>query len=133
MIRQEVRNEVSLFHVELRPTRGFRTFGRRGYGRVCCLETLWSSHEPADRRLGDKTTALTQKTRGTKYHENTICIIDEIHRMKKDIQDFLLPFAENGSLIIIGLTTENPYRSINPAIRSRCHIYRMILQHLHTY
>ena len=61
----------------------------------------------------------------TKYHENTICIIDEIHRMKKDIQDFLLPFAENGSLIIIGLTTENPYRSINPAIRSRCHIYRM--------
>ena len=60
-----------------------------------------------------------------KYHESTICVIDEIHRMKKDIQDFLLPFAENGSLIIIGLTTENPYRSINPAIRSRCHIYRM--------
>ena len=60
-----------------------------------------------------------------KYHESTICIIDEIHRMKKDIQDFLLPYAESGSLIIIGLTTENPYRSINPAIRSRCHIYRM--------
>ena len=45
--------------------------------------------------------------------------------MKKDVQDFLLPFVENGELIIIGLTTENPYRSINPAIRSRCHIYRM--------
>ena len=60
-----------------------------------------------------------------KYHENTICIIDEIHRMKKDVQDFLLPYLENGSLILVGLTTENPYRSINPAIRSRCHVYRM--------
>lgn len=60
-----------------------------------------------------------------KYHESTICVIDEIHRMKKDVQDFLLPYVENGELIIIGLTTENPYRSINPAIRSRCHIYRM--------
>lgn len=60
-----------------------------------------------------------------KYYPNTICIIDEIHRMKKDVQDFLLPFVESGALTIIGLTTENPYRSINPAIRSRCHIYKM--------
>ncbi len=58
-------------------------------------------------------------------YPNTICIIDEIHRMKKDTQDFLLPFVESGKLTIIGLTTENPYRSINPAIRSRCHIYRL--------
>ena len=57
--------------------------------------------------------------------ESTICVIDEIHRMKKDVQDFMLPFLESGKIIIIGLTTENPYRSINPAIRSRCHIYRM--------
>lgn len=59
------------------------------------------------------------------YYEHVILIIDEIHRMKKDIQDYLLPFLEDGSLIIIGLTTENPYRVINPAIRSRLHIYKM--------
>lgn len=59
------------------------------------------------------------------YYDNTVVIIDEIHRMKKDIQDYLLPFLENGSLIIIGLTTENPYMAINPAIRSRAHIYRL--------
>ncbi|MCR5114010.1 MAG: replication-associated recombination protein A [Acholeplasmatales bacterium] len=73
----------------------------------------------------DSKSKLKEIADSAKYHENTICIIDEIHRMKKDVQDFLLPYAESGSLIIIGLTTENPYRSINPAIRSRCHVYRM--------
>lgn len=60
-----------------------------------------------------------------KFYENSIIIIDEIHRMKKDIQDFLLPYVENGDIRIIGLTTVNPYHSVNPAIRSRCHIYRL--------
>ena len=59
------------------------------------------------------------------FYEESVVIIDEIHRMKKDIQDYLLPFVEKGSLIIIGLTTVNPYQSINPAIRSRCHIYKL--------
>ena len=73
----------------------------------------------------DSKAKLKEIADSTKFYENTICIIDEIHRMKKDVQDFLLPYLENGSLILVGLTTENPYRSINPAIRSRCHIYRM--------
>ena len=60
-----------------------------------------------------------------KFYHNAIVIIDEIHRMKKDTQDFLLPFLENGSITIVGLTTSNPYISINPAIRSRCHIYQL--------
>ncbi len=73
----------------------------------------------------DSKAKLKEIADSAKYYPNTICIIDEIHRMKKDVQDFLLPFVESGTLTIIGLTTENPYRSINPAIRSRCHIYRM--------
>lgn len=73
----------------------------------------------------DSKAKLKEISDSAKFYENTICIIDEIHRMKKDIQDFLLPFIESGTLTIIGLTTENPYRAINPAIRSRCHIYRM--------
>ena len=59
------------------------------------------------------------------YYNESIVIIDEIHRMKKDIQDYLLPYVEKGQLIIIGLTTVNPYQAINPAIRSRCHIYKL--------
>lgn len=54
-----------------------------------------------------------------------ILIIDEIHRMKKDIQDYLLPFVEKGTITLIGLTTINPYHSINPAVRSRCTILRL--------
>ena len=54
-----------------------------------------------------------------------LVIIDEIHRMNKDIQDFLLPHVENGNIIMIGLTTNNPYHSVNPAVRSRTHVLKL--------
>lgn len=54
-----------------------------------------------------------------------ILICDEVHRLNKDKQDLLLPHVENGSIILIGATTENPYFSINPAIRSRCHLFEL--------
>ncbi len=60
----------------------------------------------------------------TAYHD-ILVIIDEIHRMKTDIQDYLLPYVEEGKVTIIGLTTNNPYITVNPAIRSRCHIYQL--------
>ncbi len=56
-------------------------------------------------------------------YRDVLIIVDEIHRMKADIQDYLLPYIESGSIKIIGITTENPYAAVNPAIRSRCHIY----------
>ena len=46
--------------------------------------------------------------------------------MKKDTQDYLLPFMENGKATVIGITTLNPYQSVNPAIRSRCHLYEVL-------
>ncbi|WP_093060564.1 replication-associated recombination protein A [Psychrobacillus sp. OK028] len=49
-----------------------------------------------------------------------ILFLDEIHRFNKLQQDTLLPHVENGSIILIGATTENPYHDVNPAIRSRC-------------
>ena len=52
-----------------------------------------------------------------------IMICDEVHRLNKDKQDLLLPHVEDGSIILIGATTANPYHSINPAIRSRCHLF----------
>ena len=55
-------------------------------------------------------------------NESFILIIDEVHRLNKNIQDILLPHIENGTIILIGSTTSNPYHSINSAIRSRCHL-----------
>ncbi|WP_409370144.1 replication-associated recombination protein A [Lysinibacillus sp. 38-6] len=49
-----------------------------------------------------------------------ILFLDEIHRFNKLQQDTLLPHVENGSIVLIGATTENPYHDVNPAIRSRC-------------
>lgn len=49
-----------------------------------------------------------------------VVIVDEVHRLNKDKQDLLLPHIEDGSIIMIGATTSNPYFSINPAVRSRC-------------
>lgn len=51
-----------------------------------------------------------------------ILILDEVHRLDKGKQDFLLPYLENGMIILIGATTANPYHAINPAIRSRTQI-----------
>lgn len=60
-----------------------------------------------------------------KMNGGMILIIDEIHRMNKDKQDILLPYLENGLITMIGMTTSNPYHSINPAIRSRCQIFEV--------
>lgn len=54
-----------------------------------------------------------------------ILFIDEIHRFNKLQQDYLLPFVEEGSIKLIGATTENPYHQVNPAIRSRCQIFEL--------
>lgn len=60
-----------------------------------------------------------------KMNGEMIVIIDEIHRMNKDKQDLLLPYIESGLIILIGLTTSNPYHKINPAIRSRVQIFEL--------
>src|SRR5574344_2333891 len=60
-----------------------------------------------------------------KFNADIILIVDEIHRMNKDKQDLLLPYIENGLIALIGLTTSNPYHSINPAIRSRVQIFEL--------
>ena len=54
-----------------------------------------------------------------------VLIVDEVHRLNKDKQDLLLPHVENGSITLIGATTANPLHSINPAIRSRCHLFEV--------
>ena len=60
-----------------------------------------------------------------KLYNGIVLIMDEIHRMNKAQQDLLLPYIENGLITLIGMTTTNPYHSINPAIRSRCHLFEL--------
>lgn len=54
-----------------------------------------------------------------------VVLVDEVHRLDKPKQDFLLMGMEDGSIIMVGATTENPYISINPALRSRSHIFEL--------
>lgn len=61
-----------------------------------------------------------------KMYNGMVVIMDEIHRLNKDKQDLLLPHLESGLIILIGMTTSNPYHKINPAIRSRTHIFELI-------
>ena len=60
-----------------------------------------------------------------KIYNGIVLIMDEIHRLNKDKQDLLLPYIENGLITLIGMTTSNPYHAINPAIRSRCHLFEL--------
>lgn len=60
-----------------------------------------------------------------KMYNGIVLIMDEIHRLNKDKQDLLLPYLESGLITLIGMTTANPYHSINPAIRSRCQLFEL--------
>ena len=60
-----------------------------------------------------------------KMYDGIVLIMDEIHRLNKDKQDILLPQIESGLITLIGMTTANPYHSINPAIRSRCQLFEL--------
>lgn len=60
-----------------------------------------------------------------KMYNGIVLVLDEIHRLNKDKQDILLPYLESGLITLIGMTTSNPYHSINPAIRSRCQIFEL--------
>ena len=59
------------------------------------------------------------------YGKKTILFIDEIHRFNKGQQDYLLPFVEDGTVVLIGATTENPYFEVNGALLSRSIIFEL--------
>lgn len=69
-------------------------------------------------------TAKAKETYGM-YGKRTILFIDEIHRFNKGQQDYLLPFVEDGTIILIGATTENPYFEVNGALLSRSIIFEL--------
>jgi len=68
--------------------------------------------------------ATAQERRGM-YEQKTILFVDEVHRFNKAQQDALLPHVENGTVILIGATTENPYFEVNKALVSRSRIFQL--------
>lgn len=105
----------------------FILYGPPGTGKTT-IASIFAAQSKLDTYFYNASTDNKAKLKDiidmTAYHD-VLLIIDEIHRMKTDIQDYLLPFLENGHVTIIGLTTLNPYQSINMAIRSRCHLYEV--------
>ncbi|AXK51093.1 replication-associated recombination protein A [Spiroplasma alleghenense] len=73
----------------------------------------------------DKKEKLQKVVENIEENNQHIVIIDEIHRMNRDKQDFLLEFLETGKIILFAATTENPFFVINPAIRSRCNLINL--------
>ena len=114
--------------IENNHLQSFVLYGGPGTGKTTIgkiIKEMYSLESYEFNASSDSKAILQEITNLTKFYPNVILIIDEIHRMKKDTQDYLLPYLEDGRITIIGLTTSNPYISINKAIRSRLNIYQM--------
>lgn len=103
-------------------------YGPTGVGKTTIADIIASKYPLNHFRFNastDNKASLKQIIETVKLYNSVILIIDEIHRMNRDIQDYLLPYVEKGNIVMIGLTTENPYISVNPAIRSRVSIFKV--------
>ena len=103
-------------------------YGPPGTGKTSIATAIAGTTHYAFRQLNAATDSkkdLEIAVEEAKMSGTLILLLDEIHRLNKVKQDFLLPHLESGRLILIGATTENPYISINPAIRSRAQIFEV--------
>lgn len=103
-------------------------YGPPGTGKTSIASAIAGSTKYAFRILNaatDSKKELEVVVEEAKMSGTVILLLDEIHRLTKPKQDFLLPHLESGRIILIGATTENPYIAINPAIRSRTQIFEV--------
>lgn len=103
-------------------------YGPPGTGKTSIASAIAGSTNYAFRMLNAATDSkkdLQIVAEEAKMSGTVILLLDEVHRLDKTKQDFLLPHLESGRIILIGATTENPYITINPAIRSRTQIFEV--------
>lgn len=103
-------------------------YGPPGTGKTSIASAIAGSTKYAFRKLNAATDTkkdLQIVAEEAKMSGTVILLLDEIHRLDKVKQDFLLPHLENGRIVLIGATTENPYISVTPAIRSRTQIFEV--------
>lgn len=103
-------------------------YGPPGTGKTSIASAIAGSTKYAFRTLNAATDSkkdLQVVAEEAKMSGTVILLLDEIHRLDKAKQDFLLPHLESGRIVLIGATTENPYIAINPAIRSRAQIFEV--------
>lgn len=104
-------------------------YGPPGTGKTSIASAIAGSTRYAFRMLNAATDTkkdLQIVAEEAKMSGTVILLLDEVHRLDKTKQDFLLPHLESGKIIMIGATTENPYITINPAIRSRTQIFEVL-------
>ena len=103
-------------------------YGQPGIGKTSIASAIAGSTEHPFRMLNAATDGkkeLTAIIEEAKFSGTIVLLLDEIHRLDKVKQDFLLPYLESGQIIVIGATTENPYINVTPAIRSRMQIFEL--------
>ncbi|WP_349515550.1 replication-associated recombination protein A [Leuconostoc suionicum] len=103
-------------------------YGPPGTGKTSIASAIAGSSKYAFRMLNAATDSqkdLQIVVEEAKMSGTVVLLLDEIHRLNKIKQDFLLPHLESGAIILIGATTENPYINVTPAIRSRTQIFEV--------
>src|SRR6056297_2286774 len=108
-------------------------YGPPGTGKTSLAQVIANQTEAEFIKLNAVTSGVKDirevikkaKSNRNLYNKKTILFIDEIHRFNKSQQDALLPSVENGTLVMVGATTENPYFEVNSPLLSRSRIFRL--------